>query len=70
MKPARAPLVSSSERAGDPYTKSGIYAAHAGAKWQQFQVPFTAAEDYAAGEANLLFRLGYRPQTVEIAGFT
>ena len=58
------------ERAGDPYTKSGSYAAHAGDKWQQFQVPFIAAEDYAAGEAHILFRLGYRPQTVEIAGFS
>ena len=58
------------ESAGAPYAKSGTYTANVGSEWKLFQVPFVAAGDYAAGGANMIFRLGYQPQTIEIAGFS
>ena len=32
------------------------------------QARFTAAAAYAPGEANMIFRLGYEPQTLELGG--
>lgn len=58
------------ESAVAPYAKSGTYTANVGDQWKLFQVPFVAAGDYAPGQANMIFRLGYQPQTIEIAGFT
>lgn len=50
-----------------PFTKSVSHAVRAAREWRQISVPFTAADSYAAGEAHLNFRLGFAPQTVELA---
>ena len=57
------------ERAGEPYVKSAERSVSAGpGGWTLVQVPFRAAGSYAPGEARVGFRLGYPPQTIEIAG--
>ena len=53
----------------DPHTKSVAYPIAVGAEWQRFYIPFTAALDHAAGDANVLFRVGYEPQVIELRGF-
>lgn len=50
-----------------PFEKSMTYAARVGAQWKQIFVPFVAKRDFQAGEARLVFRLGYAPQTVDFA---
>jgi len=50
-----------------PHDKSVTYAIRAGAQWKQVLIPFVAKRDFKAGEAQVLFRLGYPPQTVEFA---
>ena len=52
----------------EPYTKSVSFPLTAGKRWEKFFIPFTAAADYAAGEAQIHFRAGYDPQTIEIGG--
>ncbi len=37
-------------------------------EWKQYQIPFKAGNDFAAGEANLLFQFGYGPQRFQIGG--
>ena len=54
----------------DPWTKSVSYPVRASRDWKKVYVPFTAAESYAAGEAQILFRLGYSPETIDIGGVT
>jgi hypothetical protein len=51
-----------------PYSKSIQYPIQAGPDWVRVQARFTAAAAYAAGEANMIFRLGYEPQTLELGG--
>jgi hypothetical protein len=51
-----------------PYAKSIQYPIQAGADWIRVQARFTAAAAYAPGEANMIFRLGYEPQTLELGG--
>jgi hypothetical protein len=51
-----------------PYAKSIQYPIQAGSDWIRVQARFTAAAAYAAGEANMIFRLGYEPQTLELGG--
>jgi endo-1,4-beta-xylanase len=52
-----------------PFEKALMYTVQAGAQWKQFFLPFVAKRDFAAGEAQVSFRLGYAPpQTVDIAG--
>jgi len=58
------------EQMGDPWTKSMTYPIRAGRSWQIFEVPFESAADYAAGEANVGFRLGYENQTLQFAGIS
>ncbi|HEY8943085.1 MAG TPA: glycoside hydrolase family 44 protein [Polyangiaceae bacterium] len=65
--PGRADTEFVFERAGAPWTKSVNYAVPVRSEWRKVQVPFTAAESYPAGGANVIFRLGYEPQTIEIA---
>ena len=36
----------------------------------RFTIRFTAAQAYARGEAHMIFRLGYHPETIEIGGAT
>jgi endo-1,4-beta-xylanase len=56
------------ERAQEPWTKSVSYALRAGREWRKFEVPFRAIESYAPGEAQVIFRLGYEPEVIEIGG--
>jgi hypothetical protein len=53
-----------------PYSKSIQYPVQAGAAWTKSQVRFKASRAYGAGDAHLLFRLGYDPQIIELAGVT
>lgn len=55
------------ERAGSPYTKSVSYPVPVRPEWRKVQIPFAAAETYAPGTAQVIFRLGYEPQSIEIA---
>jgi GH35 family endo-1,4-beta-xylanase len=56
------------ELARDPWTKSASHPVRAAREWKKFHVPFVAEASYAAGEAQMIFRLGYEPQKIEIAG--
>ena len=49
------------------FRKSARYEAHAASNWQQFSVPFVAAEDLGTGTGQLNFQAGFLPQTIEIA---
>ena len=51
-----------------PYSKSIQYPIQAGPDWARVQVRFNADKAYAAGEANMIFRLGYEPQTIDLGG--
>ena len=51
-----------------PYSKSIQYPIQAGPDWTRVQVRFNADKAYAAGEANMIFRLGYEPQTIDLGG--
>jgi hypothetical protein len=51
-----------------PYTKSIQYPIQAGSEWIRVQARFTAVAAYAPGEANMIFRLGYEAQTLELGG--
>jgi len=53
-----------------PFTKSVEYPVQGTAEWTRVQARFQSVADYAAGEAHLNFRLGYEPETIEIAGVT
>ncbi|HEU4582567.1 MAG TPA: endo-1,4-beta-xylanase [Polyangiaceae bacterium] len=50
-----------------PHDKSVTYSVRAGSHWKQVFVPFVAKRNFKAGEAQVGFRLGYPPQTVEFA---
>jgi hypothetical protein len=58
------------ELASAPYTKSVQYPVQGSSDWAKVQVRFTAARAYAAGEAQVIFRLGYEPEVLQIAGLT
>lgn len=58
------------ELAREPWTKSVSYPVRAGADWRKIFVRFKAQRSYAPGEAQLIFRLGYEPQTILIGGVT
>ena len=51
-----------------PYTKSIQYPIQAGPEWVRVQARFTAVAAYKVGEANMIFRLGYEPQVIELGG--
>jgi hypothetical protein len=53
-----------------PYSKSVTYSVKAAPEWVKVQVPFGCAQNFAAGEASAIFRLGYEPQVIEIGGVT
>ncbi len=55
------------ELAREPWTKSASFPAKAAREWKLFHVPFVADSSYAPGEAQMIFRLGYEPQKIEIA---
>jgi endo-1,4-beta-xylanase len=56
------------ELASAPYTKSADYPFKVGPSWHRYYVPFFAAADQSSGSAQVMFRLGYDPQTIEIGG--
>jgi GH35 family endo-1,4-beta-xylanase len=56
------------ELAAEPYTKSAQLAVDATRDWQRIDLPFRAADSYAAGRAQVNFQLGHGPQTIEIGG--
>ena len=56
------------ERAQEPYTKSITYPLRVTPEWRRVAVRFAAEESYAPGEAQMIFRLGYEPQTIEVGG--
>ncbi len=58
------------ELARDPWTKSTSYPVKAAREWKKFHVPFVADASYAPGEAQMIFRLGYEPQKIELGGLT
>jgi len=58
------------ERAGSPYTKSVTHPIPVTPEWRKVQVRFTSSEAYGPGEAQMIFRLGYEPETIEIGGFS
>ena len=56
------------QKASSDWHKIVDYAASAADQWKRFDVPFVAGRSYPAGQAALGVALGYKPQTVEIAG--
>ncbi len=58
------------EQASEPYTKSVSYPVPLTTEWRKVQVRFIAASSYAPGEAQAIFRLGYEPETIQVAGVT
>lgn len=58
------------ELAQEPWTKSISYPVRAGKEWRKIHVPFKAVQSHRAGEAQMIFRLGFEPQTIEIGGVT
>lgn len=50
-----------------PYEKSLTHSVRAGAEWRQVLVPFVAKRNFREGEAQVTFRLGYSPRTIDIA---
>jgi len=50
------------------FDKSAMFTAVAATEWKEFMFPFVAKESYQPGGANMLFRIGYQRQNVEIAG--
>jgi hypothetical protein len=58
------------EEAKSPYDKSVTYDVQAGPDWREIHVPFVAKRGFAPGDAHMIFRLGYDPETFEIGGVT
>jgi hypothetical protein len=59
------------EQASNPYTQSVTRTQIEGdGQWVKFNVAFQSVAAYVAGAAQINFRLGYAPQTLEIGGFT
>ncbi len=50
-----------------PHTKLAVWPATLSTEWRRYYVPGEAKVALAAGEGGIRFRLGYDPQTVEIA---
>lgn len=58
------------EQASQPYTKSVTYSVRLTPEWRKIQVRFVANDNYAPGEAQAIFRLGYEPETFQVGGVT
>lgn len=57
------------ERASSPFTKSLSQGIPIDTQWQRIQIPFSAAESYAIGEASFGFHLGFQGQTLQFTDF-
>jgi endo-1,4-beta-xylanase len=55
------------ERGSSPHTKSLEGPVVIGKDWRKIHLPFRAAESYKPGEARMHFRLGFDPQTFDLA---
>jgi hypothetical protein len=55
---------------GEPYTKSVSYPVPLTPDWRKVHVRFRAAGSYEAGQAQVIFRLGYSPETIQIGGIS
>ena len=66
-RPARVDFIF--EKAGGDYQKSISLPVEADLRWRRIDIPFRSAGDYPAGKAQITFRAGFDPQTVDIAGF-
>lgn len=51
------------------YEKAVMYDVQSASEWREIHVPFIAKRKFAAGDANMIFRLGYEPETIDIGGF-
>ncbi len=58
------------ELAGAPYTKSVSYPVPLTPEWRKVHVRFRALDTYDVGKAQLIFRLGYSPETIQIGGIS
>ena len=59
------------EQAGSPYVQSvGRVGIEGDGQWTKVSVAFTAADNYAAGQSQMNFRLGFGPQIIDLGGFT
>jgi hypothetical protein len=58
------------EKGVAPYTKSVAYPLGVGPEWRQVRIRFLAGQHYAPGEAHMIFRLGYEPETLQLGGVT
>jgi hypothetical protein len=56
------------ELAQGPFTKSVQYPVQGSADWNKVQVRFQPAGSYPAGAAQMIFRLGYDAQVIDIGG--
>jgi endo-1,4-beta-xylanase len=56
------------EVATEPYTKSADFPFELSTSWQRYSVPFVAQSDQGPGTMQVMFRLGYAKQTIEIGG--
>jgi len=56
------------ETAADPWDKSISFPISVVGEWKQYFIPFSPVQDYSIGGANVLFRLGYNPQTIQFGG--
>jgi endo-1,4-beta-xylanase len=53
-----------------PYPKSVSHPLSISREWRKVYVRFKAERSYAAGEARVIFRLGYEPETIQIGGLS
>ena len=57
------------EEAGGSYAKSLSQGIPLSTNWTRIQIPFSAVDSYAAGEASFGFHLGYQAQTLQFTEF-
>jgi len=55
------------EKSVAPYTKSVTHSIGVGTEWRKVYVRFIAGQSYGPGEAQMIFRLGYDPETLQLA---
>ncbi|MAX27100.1 MAG: hypothetical protein CMJ19_21605 [Phycisphaeraceae bacterium] len=55
------------EKVGPPWNRSIQLPLTANSDWREFNVAFASSDDYAPRKAQLIFRIGYKPQVVEFA---
>jgi hypothetical protein len=58
------------EESKAPYSKLVTYDVQSGPDWRKVNVPFVAKQGFDAGAAQMIFRLGYEPETIDLAGVT